>query len=292
MDGPPLLEPAFLAQLDRLALVTRRLRAGRTQGERRSPNRGGSVEFADFRTYAPGDDFRQIDWNAFARLERLFLKLFVAEEDITVHILLDSSASMAWGEPQKWAYACRLAGALGYVTLVGLDRVTGAVLGKGARPFPAQRGKRQALAWFTWLQAQRAEGEIAPIAAVRDYLVYPRRPGPLLLLSDLLGPGWEEAVALLAGQHYEVTVLHLLSPQEVRPELDGDWQLVDSESGAGVEITADLYVLRRYQERLSTWQLEWQRRCRAWGAAYVSVETSLALDTFVLATLRRHGVLC
>jgi len=123
-----LLEPKFLAQLDRLSLVSRRLRAGQIQGERRSPNRGGSVEFADFRTYAPGDDFRQIDWNAYARLERLFVKLFVAEEDLTVHLLLDASQSMAWGEPDKWRFGRRLAAALGYVALVGLDRVTGAAV--------------------------------------------------------------------------------------------------------------------------------------------------------------------
>src|SRR5512143_1454155 len=115
----PLLSPSFLATLDRLTLVSRRARMGKFKGERRSPRRGGSVEFADFRTYATGDDFRQIDWNAYARLERLFVKLFVAEEDLTVHLWLDASRSMAWGEPQKFHFARRLAAALGYVALVG-----------------------------------------------------------------------------------------------------------------------------------------------------------------------------
>jgi uncharacterized protein (DUF58 family) len=292
MNGLPLLDPVFLAQLDRLALVSRRLRAGRIQGERRSPNRGGSVEFADFRTYTPGDDFRQIDWNAYARLERLFLKLFVAEEDIVVHILLDSSASMAWGEPQKWQYARRLAAALGYVTLVGLDQVTAVALGNRSAPFPAARGKRQVLPWLTWLQQLEAGGAVAPLPAARAYLAQARRPGPLLLLSDLMGPDWEAAVAALAGQQYEVTVLHLLSPQEINPALDGDLQLVDSESASSVEITADFELLRRYRERYAAWQRGWQERCKALGSAYVIVDTSLSLDTLLLATLRRHGVLC
>src|SRR5512135_2176770 len=116
----PLLSPSFLATLDRLTLVSRRARMGKFKGERRSPRRGGSVEFADFREYAPGDDFRQIDWNAYARLERLFLRLFVEEEDATVHVIVDASQSMDWGKPSKWAYAQRVAAALGYVTLVGM----------------------------------------------------------------------------------------------------------------------------------------------------------------------------
>src|SRR5512136_1765889 len=112
MSAQTLLSPSFLYTLDRLTLVSRRLRTGTFKGERRSPRRGGSVEFADYREYAPGDDFRQIDWNAYARLERLFLRLFVEEEDATVHIILDASQSMDWGEPQKWNYAQRVAAAL------------------------------------------------------------------------------------------------------------------------------------------------------------------------------------
>src|SRR5512137_536165 len=119
-----LFSESFLRQLERLALLYRRAAAGPLQGERRSPRRGQSVEFADFRPYAPGDDFRRIDWNAYARLERFFLKLFVEEEDLTVHLLVDASLSMDWGQPNKLHYALQAAGALGYIALAGLDRVT------------------------------------------------------------------------------------------------------------------------------------------------------------------------
>ncbi|NLE77406.1 MAG: DUF58 domain-containing protein [Chloroflexi bacterium] len=293
MNAAPLLEPAFLAQLDRLSLVSRRMRAGQIQGERRSPKQGGSVEFADFRSYTPGDDFRQIDWNAYARLERLFLKLFVAEEDITVHFLLDASQSMAWGEPQKWRYAQRLAAALGYVALAGMDRVTGAVLHSAHGPlafFRPRRGKRQALAWFHWLANAPLGGPLEPQAALRAYLTQANHPGPLVLVSDLLGPGWPEGIRALAGRRYEVTVLHLLSPQEAHPDLQGDLRLVDSETGAAVEVTADYDLLQRYGARLAAWRGEWQSACQAVGARYAFIETGQPLEALVLATLRRYDV--
>lgn len=290
------LEPKFLAQLDRLVLVSRRMRAGQMQGERRSPKRGGSVEFADFRSYTSGDDFRQIDWNAYARLERLFVKLFVAEEDLTFHLLLDASQSMAFGQPEKWHFARRLAAALGYVALVGMDRVTGAALSgaNGAATgatFRPHRGKRQALAWFDWLSSLEPGGEINPELALHTYLARARHPGPLLLVSDLLGPGWESGLRALAGRRYEVTVLHALSPQEVSPQIEGDLRLVDSENGAGVEITADYDLLQRYRARVAAWQDHLRQTCAAIGAHYVFIETNTPLEDLILAYLRKYDVI-
>jgi uncharacterized protein (DUF58 family) len=299
MDTTPILEPTFLAQLDRLALVSRRMRAGQIQAERRSPKRGGSIEFADFRTYAPGDDFRQIDWNAYARLERLFLKLFVAEEDLTIHVLLDASRSMQWGEPDKWLYARRLAAALGYIGLVGMDRLTGAALQISNHQisnqsilnlFRPHRGKRQALAWLDWLSGLQPGGALDPGAVLHDYTARARTPGPLLLISDLLGPGWESGLRVLAGRRYETTVLHVLAPQEVAPALEGDLRLVDSESEAAVEITADYDLLQRYQARVAAWQDRLRTACAAVGAHYVFIETTLPLEELVMAYLRRYDV--
>lgn len=288
-----LLEPAFLAQLDRLTLVSRRLRVGQMQAERRSPNRGSSVEFADFRTYAPGDDFRMIDWNAFARLEKLFLKLFVAEEDLTIHVLLDGSRSMVWGEPQKWRYAQRLAAALGYIALVGMDRVTGAALGcagEAVQRFRPVRGKKQALLWFTWLAALNPGAAVRPEVDLRAYAAQAARPGPLVILSDLLGEGWQRGLRTLAGQGFELSILHLLAPQELDPALEGDVRLVDVESLAGVEITADFDLLRRYQERLQAWRADWNREAAALGAHYVPISTAEDLQELMLAYLRRYDV--
>jgi uncharacterized protein (DUF58 family) len=298
MTATPILELKFLAQLDRLSLVSRRMRAGQIQGERRSPNRGGSVEFADFRTYASGDDFRQIDWNAYARLERLFVKLFVAEEDITIHLVLDASQSMAFGDPQKWDYARRLAAALGYVGLVGLDRVAAAALRDETLSRRLRRnlvsgpyrGKRQALTWFNWLADLETGGNLDPAAALHDYLARARHPGPLLLISDLLGPRWESGLRALASRRFEVIVLHVLSPQEVSPGLEGDLRLVDSENGAAVEITADYDLLQRYRTRVAAWQDHLSQTCAALGAYYVSIETTTPLEELVLAYLRRYDI--
>lgn len=290
-NGTTILDPKLLAQLDRLALVSRRLRAGQLQGERRSPKRGSSVEFADFRTYTPGDDFRQIDWNAYARLERLFLKLFVAEEDLTIHLLLDASSSMAWGEPDKWGYSQRLAAALGYVALVGLDRLTGAALNHGVTRFRPHRSKQQALAWFNWLATLKTGGELDPRAALHKYMARARHPGPLLLISDLLGDGWQRGLRELAGRNFEITLLHVLAPQEISPTLEGDLRLVDCENATSVEITADYDLLKRYREHFQAWQGQIKETCATIGASYIPVETTLPIEDLVLAYLRRYDVI-
>lgn len=308
----PLLSPSFLATLDRLTLVSRRARAGKFKGERRSPRRGGSVEFADFREYAPGDDFRQIDWNAYARLERLFLRLFVEEEDATIHVIVDASQSMDWGQPPKWAYAQRVAAALGYVALIGMDRLIGAAVGGDTLPsparsvplaggfaqvrgevkmFPPHRGKQQALSWFDWLNGLRPSGQASPVTALTTYAANVRRSGPLIVVGDLMDDGWREGIQRLAGRHYEMTLLHLLAPQELDPELDGDLKLVDSETDATVEITADFDLLSRYRARVQTWQSEWQQFCAARAINYAPITTSLPFEELVMSFLRKRGIL-
>ncbi len=297
----PILAPSFLHTLDQLTLVSRRARAGTFKGERRSPRRGGSVEFADYREYAPGDDFRQIDWNAYARLERLFLRLFVEEEDVTVHILLDASESMNFGQPAKWEYARRVAAALGYIALVGMDRLCGAALGSVTHTptlphsytplFPPHRGKAQALAWFDWLGQVKPCGGAAPAAALRQYAATVKRAGPLVLVCDLMDDGWREGIQTLAANGYEITLLHVLAPQELDPTLEGDLKLVDSETDAAVEITADLDLLSRYRTRVETWQNEWGQFCAARSINYAPIETSRPFEELVLSFLRRREVL-
>jgi uncharacterized protein (DUF58 family) len=286
--------------------------AGQMQGERRSPKRGQSVEFADFRPYSRGDDFRRIDWNAYARLERFYIKLFVEEEDLTVHLLLDASRSMDWGEPNKLWYAARAAGAVGYVALAGLDRVTVTALGSG-RPnsgsyFPPARGKRQAMPLFTFLRnlAEPSESPVNQSFALpaSQSSILPRyaashAPGPILLLSDLLDDGWQDGLGALAARGFEVTLLHVLAPDEVDPEraawlgegASRDLKLRDVESGAEVEITADYETVQRYRQGVAAWQEEWGRFCGARGIQYVPVETSVPFEELLFALLRQRGVL-
>ena len=288
----PLFDSAFLRKLDRLALLTRRAMTGAMQGERRSPQRGSSVEFADFRPYTAGDDFRQIDWNMYARMERFFLKLFVAEEELTIHLLVDNTASMDWGEPNKLLYARRAAGAFGYIALSSLDRVTVMAFGDGAaRQLPGVRGKRGALPLFDFLQKLPAGAGGSLPAACRHYAQTAHNAGPLLLCSDLMDPGWQDAIRALSTRPFEITILHILAPQEIHPQLDGDFRLIDVEGGAPVEITADLDALRRYDENLRAWRDEIEAFCKGRSINYIFVNTALPVEELVLSNLRRRAVL-
>jgi uncharacterized protein (DUF58 family) len=309
-----LFDEAFLRKLERLSVMSRRAMSGQLQGERRSPKRGQSVEFADFRPYSPGDDIRRIDWNAYARLERFFLKLFVEEEDLTVHILVDVSRSMDWGEPHKLGYALKTAGAIGYVALAGLDRVTVTAIGNdksltgNSNYFPPHRGKQSTNALFSFLEtylpsnttSQPNPGSFAPLApAIQTYANQTRSPGPIIIISDLLDPTprltnlppYHTPLNTLAAKGFEITLLHTLSPDEVDPDLTGDLKLLDSESGSEVEITADYDLLQRYRKGLSDWQAELRRFCGIRGIHYVPVETTVPLEELLFAWLRQYSVL-
>lgn len=294
----PFFSEAFLQRLERLALAARHALPGQTQGERRSPKRGQSVEFADFRPYVAGDDFRRIDWNAYARLERFFIKLFVEEEDLTVHLLVDASRSMDWGQPNKLHYARQVAGAVGYIALAGLDRVTVTALGGGgngpASVFPPHRGKRQALALFQFLQAIAPPangGRTTPGQQLRAYAASHAQPGVLMLLSDLMHESWTDGLRALASRGHEITVVHILAPEERNPDLTGDLKLIDIEDSGEVEITADYDLLARYRQHLQAWQADLRAFCRSRNIAYVPVETTLDLDELLFAWMQRQGVL-
>lgn len=281
----------FLRRLDRLALIAKRPVAGETQGERRSPRRGPSVEFADFKPYVSGDDFRQIDWNLYARAEKFFLKLFVAEEELTLHLLLDTSRSMDWGAPNKLRYAKRVIGAVGYIALSNLDRITLNAFGQEREVrLPAQRSRRGALPLFRFL-TDLPSGAAADFAGVcRRYARTARNPGPLLLCSDMMDADWQAGLQTLIARRFEVTLIHTLAPQEVTPELEGDVRLLDAEGGQPIDLTADLDLLRRYEETVRSWRAEIGDYCSGHGIAYVPVETNLPVEDLLFSLLRQRGV--
>lgn len=297
----PLFTEDFLQRLERLTVAARKSMPGQTQGERRSPRRGQSVEFSDFRPYVAGDDFRRIDWNAYARLERFFIKLFVEEEDLSAHFLIDTSRSMRWGQPEKLDYSIHAAGALGYIALCGLDRVTATALNENGSTtngnyFPPHRGKRQAMAFFEYLQKLSAsqplpQGCLDPSQRLRAYAANVFRPGPLILFSDLMDDGWLDGLSALAGRGYEISVVHVLSPDEMNPDLEGDLKLMDLEENTAVEVTADYDLLSRYRRTLEDWQKNLHNFCAHRNMNYIPLETSLPLDQLLFAWMRRQGVL-
>ena len=286
-----LFDETFLRRLEQLELASRRMTAGRMKGERRSVRRGQSVEFADYRNYSAGDDLRQVDWNAYARLEKLFVKLFVEEEDVTIHLLVDASRSMDYGEPNKLDAARRAAAALGYLGLASMDRVSVAFLGDGAatgmRPM---RGKLRALELFKFLSEPRPERLTGLAAAARAYAGRIRGRGPMLLISDLMDPGYLDALRDLAGTRCQLSVLHLLAPDELEPDVPPDARLVDNETGHAVEVSGDDDLVERYRMRLAEWQAEIAAFVSRRGGAYVEVPSDLDLSDLLFDVLRRRRV--
>jgi uncharacterized protein (DUF58 family) len=289
---PTVFDEGFLRQLERLDLLMKQPVRGGLKGGRRSTKRGQSVEFADYRDYALGDDLRQLDWNVYARLEKLFVKLFIEEEDVTITFLLDASPSMAFGGPQKLLFAKRAAAALGYIGLASEDRVVVASLaGRSARRQGGLRGSGRVLRLLANLSSiQPSDGPTDLVAAARHAGAMLRGRGVVVLLSDLLDPGADRVIRELAATGSDLIVLHLLSPDELDPALEGDLRLVDSETGEGVDVTVDLATLDAYRSRLAAWQNGLAELAARRRASYVALSTDVPLADLVFAELRRRRV--
>jgi uncharacterized protein (DUF58 family) len=287
----PLLEPSLLRRLEALALQVRRAVSGQMGCERRSRRRGQSVEFADFRNYTPGDDFRLIDWNAYARLDRFMLRLFVAEEELPLSVFVDLSASMDWGKPNKAETARQLAGAIAYVALAALDRVRLTVFAEGPTSGGAPyRGRRAAAELFARLQSFPAGG-----ATNYEKLVWPigrQRPGMSVLITDGLGePGVDAALAALQRAQQEGAVLQLLAPQELTPDWSGDARLRDAETGVEREFTATPMTQGAYLRALAQRTEDIERAAHRRGLRFARLSTADPIDEMVQLTLRRIGLL-
>jgi uncharacterized protein (DUF58 family) len=302
-----LFDETSLRKLQQLTLVTSRVRAGVLRGERRSLKRGAGLEFADFRDYVPGDDLRRLDWNVYARLDRPYIKLREEEEDLAVHILVDASKSMDWGEgaQHKFNFALHLAAGLGSIGLDTGDRISVVML-RGTHPSTAPlrgsaqdafsmevslRGQQYVMHLLRFLEAQQAAGVTDLEAATRRYLIKPRRPGLVILISDLLSPnGYQSALKLLQQRGHEVAIVHMLSPDEVDPPLAGDLKLIDIETGTAQEVSLDSGLRTAYRERVLAWRNEAQAFCRARGVRYLAVQTDRAWDEVVLYDMRKAGM--
>ena len=286
-------DEAFLRQLERLLLLMRSPVRGGLKGGRRSVKRGQSVEFADYREYALGDDLRQLDWNVYARLEKLFVKLFIEEEDVTVTLLLDASASMASGQPEKLLFAKRAAAALGYIALASEDRVTVSVMaGRASRRRNGLRGSGRVFRLLSDLSAvEPATGPTDLVAAARHAAAQLTGRGVVVLLSDLLDPAADRVIRELAATGSELVILHVLSPDELDPALEGDLRLVDSETGETVDVTADLGTLDAYKSRLAAWKQGFADLAARRRASYVDLSSDTNLAELMFAELRRRRVL-
>jgi uncharacterized protein (DUF58 family) len=290
---PTVFDEAFLRQLERLLLLLKSPVRGGLKGGRRSVKRGQSVEFADYRDYALGDDLRQLDWNVYARLEKLFVKLFIEEEDVTITLLVDASASMATGRPEKLLFAKRAAAALGYIGLASEDRIAVSALGgRTSRRQTPLRGSGRVFRLLSNLSAiQAAPGPTDLVAAARHAAAQLHGRGVVVLMSDLLDPAADRVIRELASTRSELIVLHILSPEELDPQLEGDLRLVDAESGDGVDVTADLATIDAYRTRLAEWKQSFADLAARRRASYVDLTSDVPLNDLIFAELRRRRVL-
>jgi uncharacterized protein (DUF58 family) len=286
--GERLFTSAFLMQLERLGFLSRRSHVGRVKGERKSPRKGSSVEFADYRPYEVGDDLRYVDWNAFGRLNRLFLKVFIDEEDLCIHVILDASASMDYGTPDKFGYARRLAAALAFIGFVNLERVGVAVFrDRVTEGWLPSRGRSQFLPLQEFLGGLAPGGATAFNDSLRQYALRARDPGLAVVVSDFLDPtGYAAGLRALMERRFDIHVIHLLAPEELEPALGGDLELVDAESGEVREVSIDAEALRAYGRQLAAFLSGIEGFCRANELNYTRVSTDTPLEDLVLRRLK------
>jgi uncharacterized protein (DUF58 family) len=274
------------------------------------------VEFADYRSYVAGDDFRHLDWNLYGRLDRLFLKLYEEERELPVSLFLDASESMTFGEPPKFDFARRVAAAVGYIALCGFDRVsvvpfpnaergTASADSRGvgnsvfrvprsalATALRSVRGKKSASQFFQNLGALTAGGSASLNESLRRGAIESRRTGLAIVLSDLLDPaGYEVGLNTLVGRGFQVNVVHILAPEELAPTTFGDLRLIDAESGEFREVTFGKYRLKAYQRTVQNFCGRLREYCQKRGIHYFLARSDMDLGDLILKQLRRAEVL-
>ncbi len=292
-----LLDANLMARIGQLDLVSRKIFAGKIQGERRSKRRGQSVEFADFRQYVHGDDLRFVDWNIYGRLDRLFLKIFLEEEDLSLMLVVDTSASMDWGTPSKFLFAQKLAMALGYIGLVNHNRVSLAAFGEntGLQKLSNLRGRRRTSEMGKWMLNLQPGGAGTFEESMKALALSRQGRGVMILVSDFLfKDGYEKGLRYITGRGYDVWCIQTLAPQETDPAahgLAGDYRLVDSEDRDEAEVTASPALIEQYRANLGAWCANLRDFCVRRSIMHLVVETSTEVDVLVLEYLRKRGLL-
>jgi uncharacterized protein (DUF58 family) len=289
---PALLEPEFLNKLEQLELVSKKIFVGRMKGERKSKRRGSSVEFADHRQYSVGDDLRHIDWNVYGRLDKLFLKLFLEEEDLHFYTLLDTSLSMDFGEPTKLHYGKQVAAALAFIGLVNHDRVMLDTFSSGLDAgMNSVRGRSQMYRIVGYLDKLAASGASDLTAATKAFAIKHSGKGVVVIISDFLDKrGYEPALRYLLARNMDIYVIHVLSREEVDPEIVGDLRLVDAEDDDIAEITVSAPLLRRYKDNLNAFVGGFKEWCTKRGITYIFTTNQNPFDKLILNYLRERGL--
>lgn len=292
-DVQSLLDPQLMSQLERMELVSRKIFRGRMKGERKSKRKGQSVEFADFRNYVAGDDLRTLDWNLYARLDKLIVKLFLEEEDLHFFTLIDSSPSMGFGDPTKLQYAKQLAAALGFIGLIRSDRVVIESLGQSVHQRgPVLRGRRGVWRMLDTLNAMEPNETVSLVDGVKRFCLRNQGKGIVVLITDLMDKeGYGAALRYLVARRVDVYVMHVLSQEEIDPDVKGDLKLVDCEDQDAAEITVSAPLLARYKKTLDAFTRGAQDFCSRRGMHYLLAHNQLPVKDLMSNYLRRRGLI-
>jgi uncharacterized protein (DUF58 family) len=291
--GADPFDDEFQRKLESLALVSRRVFAGRLRAERRTKKSGSGVEFADYRDYQHGDDFRSLDWNVYQRFERLLVRLYAEEEDLAIYFVLDSSASMAFGDGRKALYAKQVVAALSYVGLANLDRtsiVTASDRVSGR--LPETRGRARIFRTFRFLRALEFSGRTDLAEAMKGFVAQNKRRGLAVIVSDLYDPhGFERGVNLLRYHKFDTFVVHVVDPSDAAPALRGDVLVRDCETGDEREVTVTSSVLSQLSSAYERYKADVEHFCATHQVAYVAASVDVPFEELVLRVFRKGGFL-
>lgn len=292
-----LIEPQLLIKLERMKIPSKKLLFGNMKGKRRSPKQGSSIEFADYRDYQPGDDFRFIDWNIYSRLDKLFTKTFMEEENVFVHILIDTSESMKFGRPSKLLYAKQIAFALSYISLANLDIAMISKFDEDITRLPPMRGKYHIFLLSALLDHIEGSNVTHKRSFMdlcfRKYVSSVPRPGIAIVISDFLVPKqiYEAGLKAFIDKNFELKLIQVLSDDEIDPNMSGEFKLQDSETGDLKEVTITEKVIEKYKMRLKTFCEELRSFCNKNSVAYTQVNTNLNIEDFLLIELVRREII-
>jgi uncharacterized protein (DUF58 family) len=291
-EAGDLFDEGFQKKLEVLALVSRRVFTGRTRAERRTRKVGAGIEFADYRAYYPGDDYRQIDWNVYGRIDRLMLRLHEQEEDLSVYLLLDCSGSMAFGTPRKLDYGKKLSAALAYVALNHLDRVSIVGLRDTVdQRLAPTRGRNRIFTVFDFLRPLHAGGPTRLADALGAFVAQNKRRGVAILISDLYDPaGFEEGINRLRFARFEAHVLHVVDAADASPRVHGDVDLVDAETGEVRAVTITPQLAQRYRDAYAAYTQRITRFCLHNNVGLFSLDTRTPPEDAMLRILARGGL--
>jgi uncharacterized protein (DUF58 family) len=288
-----LFDEHFLRRLERLSLQPRQsLRGQPALGEHLSRRQLPATIFSDHRHYSSGDDYRYIDWNAYAHQEELFVRLGEIEQNVAVHLMIDVSRSMEWGQPTKLRSALQLVAALGYLSLNHHDQLIVQPFGDTPlKAFGPARGKMRLAELLRFLEQQKADRPTALRQVLANHAAHYQRGGLLVLCSDLLAhEGLAEALKVLP-QQWQILVMHIVDPEELTPPVGEAIELVDSETGERMPVQLDDRTIAHFQQNVATWQEKIRYACARRGAAYAQILTSWPFERQVIPYLHASRIL-